>query len=160
MDTLNICCQVCHRQPGDRLPFNCTACARNIFYEPRVELAQTLLVKEAIGKEVEQAVVTGNAAILSKSSRNKASDVANDAALRVALDRALSEKTKSKDKSRDIMTEMVAMQKEMDEMRDYIAKEKAALPPRRTAYKIATEELAQQESLLLNMPKQISDIES
>ena len=49
-------CHICSRAPNPRLPFCCATCARSHLYQLRVEHAKILLEKEAIGKQIEDAI--------------------------------------------------------------------------------------------------------
>lgn len=50
-------CDICRRPATSHLPVNCSLCAREALYQPRVQLVQALLQKEKIGKEVERITV-------------------------------------------------------------------------------------------------------
>ena len=152
MEPPTIECQVCHRSAGGPLPFNCITCAQNLLYEPRLELARSLLTKEALAEEIEQAVQEA-------SHPTKISRIEDPTARRIAYDNARSATAKSKQRTKDIMTDVEALRQELEEKRAYIKKQRSLLSTRRATYESAAENLKRQQALLQKETKDIVEFE-
>lgn len=139
-------CEICLRPATSRLPFNCTSCARNAVYEPRLQHARVLLQKEALGNDVEQAVTRaqgrGGTGSLPKSARSTDASVPN----RLYVGRLASEQHESAERTQTILGHVEALREGMKEIKTDIAKRKALLTQRRFALATAKKELGRQES--------------
>lgn len=135
-------CDLCLRSPSSRLPFNCTSCARNALYEPRVKLAQTLLQGEAIGKEVESHLVAKPA-----TSKKKVTTKSPEVSPTWILEQTIGEQVASTERTQDILSHVEALRKETDSMRIEVAKRKAKLLWRRSDLKSANDALSQREAM-------------
>ena len=133
-------CDVCQRSANNRLPFNCTLCARGALYQPRVQLAQTLLQTEALGKEVEQSV-TGvphpNKTI--KTGSTKAPELNPT----WAVQRAAAEQRASEDKSQHIYDHVQSLREEIQKTKADITARRKILQRRRSDLASAQQELSQ-----------------
>ena len=133
-------CDLCQRSPNSLLPFNCTLCARSALYQPRVQLAQTLLESEALGKEVEQNV-TG------VSQPNKATKTASTKAPESnptwAVQRAAAEQRASEEKSERIYDHVRTLREEIQKTKAEIAARRKTLQRRRSDFASVQQELSQ-----------------
>ena len=133
-------CDVCQRSPNNRLSFNCTLCARSALYQPRVQLAQTLLQTEALGKEVEQNV-TGVA------QPNKATKTASTKAPELnptwAVQRAAAEQRASEEKSLNIYDHVQTLRDEIQKTKAEITARRKILQRRRSDFASAQQELSE-----------------
>ncbi|MCJ1284915.1 hypothetical protein MMC26_004252 [Xylographa opegraphella] len=134
METLEICCQVCHRPGTSTLSLNCVTCARNTLYEPRLQHVQSLLSKEALGREVEHALIAGRA-----SNRTHAS-------ARITYESSTSQSFEVVERIKTIQSHADILQVQIKEMRLDNAKRKAAHEKRRTLLGAAKRDLAEQEA--------------
>ena len=132
-------CDVCQRSPNNRLPFNCTLCARSALYQPRVQLAQTLLQTEALGKEVEQNV-TGVSQI-NKATKN-ASTKTPELNPTWTVQRAAAEQRGEEEKSRHIYDHVQTLREEIQKTKADIAARRKALQKRRSDLASAKQELS------------------
>lgn len=150
-------CDICLRSSSARLSFNCITCAQNAVYEPRIQLVQTLLQKEALGKEVER-----NIAVVSTGSKNKTSSAAKSTENHSSwvLEQTCGEQVASNERTQVILTHIEALRKETDDMKIEIAKKKAKLLKRRSDLKSASDESMQREAVILDpMEKTIRRVE-
>lgn len=132
-------CDVCQRSPSNRLPFNCTLCARSALYQPRIQLAQTLLQTEALGKEVEQNV-TG-VSQTNKATKN-ATTKAPGSNPTWTVQRAAAEQRASEEKSRHIYDHVQTLREEIQKTKADIAARRKALQRRRSDLASAKQELS------------------
>lgn len=133
-------CEVCQRPPNNRLPFNCTLCARSALYQPRVQLAQTLLQTEALGKEVEQNVTR-------VEQTNKTTKTASTKVPELnptwTIQRAAAEQRASEEKSRHIYDHVQALREEIQKTKAEISARNKTLQRRRSDLASAKQELSQ-----------------
>lgn len=133
-------CEICHRSSSNRLPFNCTLCARNALYQPRIQLAQTLLHTESLAKEVEQNV-------LGTSKKEKVKSVANTKASDLnhawTVQRAASDQFMLEEKTQTILSHVEALREETQKIKAEIAARKVRLSRRRSEFASAKQELSQ-----------------
>ena len=134
METLEICCQICDRSGSSVLSFNCATCARNALYEPRLQHVQSLLSKEALGREVEQALTAGG---VSNGARSSA---------RVTYQTSRSQLSEVIERTKSILSHADILQDQTKEMRLDIAERKAAQEKRRAFLTSAKRDLAEQGS--------------
>lgn len=138
-------CDTCHRQPSSRLPFNCTLCARDALYQPRVQLAQALLQKDEIGKEVEQ-----NVADVAKSSKDynaksiKRSEPKPNPSWTVQS--AAAERALSDDRTASSLDHVQILRDEIRKTRDDISERKARFQRRRSEFASAKQELSRKQN--------------
>ncbi|MCJ1380852.1 hypothetical protein MMC17_003961 [Xylographa soralifera] len=137
METLEICCQVCHRPGTSVLSLNCATCARNALYEPRLQHVQSLLRKEALGREVEQALTAG------KGPRKAPSSTHSSA--RVTYENATSQLSEVVERTKTVSCHADILQNQGNEIRLDIAKRRAAQEERRIGLTSAKRDLAEQE---------------
>lgn len=138
-------CDICLRSPSSRLPFNCTACARNALYEPRVQLAQTLLESEAIGKDVESHLVAKPTA-----SKKRVATKSPEVSPTWKLEQTIVEQVAVTERTQDILSHVEALRKETDSMRIEVATRKAKLVQRRSDLKSAADALSQREVVAID----------
>lgn len=142
-------CDVCLRVHSARLPFNCTTCARQALYEPRIQLAHTLLQSEAVGKEVESQLAATQATITTTTKKKVAPKPAEGCSAWM-LEQAVGEQVASTERTLDILSHVDALRKETDRMRTEVAKRKANLLRRRSDLKSAHDALSQREAVAID----------
>lgn len=136
-------CEICHRSASNRLPFNCTFCARDALYQPRIQLAQTLLHTEALGKEVEQSVVgTSRKEELRPSAGTKASDLNHT----WTVHRAASDQLILDEKTQAVLSHVKALREETQKIKTEIAARRVRLLRRRSEFASAKQELSQSQA--------------
>lgn len=113
-------CDICLRSSSSRLPFHCASCARDVIYEQRILLAQTLLDSEAAGKAVESSIAVGPT-----SGPIKASAKIMELSPAWALEQAIAEEFASVKRAESIMSHVDALRKETEMARSDIARRKA-----------------------------------
>lgn len=124
-------CDICLRSSSSHLPFHCASCARNVIYEHRTLLAQTLLDSEAAGKAVESSIAVG------PSGQSKASIKVLESSPAWALNQAIAEESASVRRTEGIMSNVDALRKETERTRSDIAKKNASNLKRRSDLKAA-----------------------
>lgn len=138
-------CDICCRPASSRLPVNCTLCARDALYQPRVQLAQALLQKEELGKEVEQLTLTP-----SRPGKTPASKAAKqqEPQLSIAwtLQRAAAEQVLSDGKTESTLRHVQILRDEIRKTRDKIAERRTRLKRRRSEFASAKQELLQSQA--------------
>ncbi|MCJ1435852.1 hypothetical protein MMC27_005228 [Xylographa pallens] len=137
METLEICCQVCHRPGTSILSLNCATCARNVLYEPRLQHVQSLLSKEALGREVEHALTAG------RNPRSAPYGARSSA--RISYETSTSQLSEVIERTKTVLDHVDILQDQTKEMRLDVAKRKAAQESRRRALTSAKRDLAEQE---------------
>lgn len=139
-------CEICLRPATSRLPFNCTTCARNAIYEPRLQHARVLLQKEALGNDVENVVkkaqATGGVGPLSRSPRNTEASIPS----RLYVERLGSEQYESTERTQAILGHVESLREGVKEIKADIAKRKFLLTQRRAALVSIKKELEHLES--------------
>lgn len=140
-------CEICNRPASSRLPFNCTLCARDALYQPRIQLAQTLLHTESLGKEVERNVVA-----TSKREKVKSSAGARISDLNHTwtIHRAASDQSISEEKTQVVLSHVEALREETQKIKADIAARKASLLKRRAEFASAKQELSQSQASALD----------
>jgi hypothetical protein len=136
-------CQVCLRAASSRLPLYCPVCARNLVYEPRIHNLQILFEKEALGKQIEEAIIAAREV---KDHGISGNDKQTDeAALCAAYEELTSQAATIGHKTQTIVTHLDALQKEMQEMREEIAQRRRAMAQQATALKSTQQRFAELE---------------
>ena len=143
-------CDVCQRSPNNRLSFNCTLCARSALYQQRVQLAETLLQTEALGKEVEQNVT--DVPQLNKTTKT-ASIKGPESNPTWTVQRAPAEQRASEEKSRHIYDHVQSLREEIQKTKAEIAARRKTLQKRRSDFASAKQELSQ------SRPHSVEDVE-
>ena len=136
-------CEICHRSVSGRLPFNCALCARNALYQPRIQLAQTLLHTESLGKEVEQNVV---GAPKKDKARASAPTRISDLNPTWTVHHAASEQVISQDRTQTVLSHVEALREETQKIKSELAARKASLLKRRSEFISAKQELSQSQA--------------
>ena len=142
----NMQCDVCHRSADDRLPFICTFCARNTLYSQRMQLAQTLIEKERLGKEVKDATVSQPILHKTPSPRTHKTPESRQNPC-WTLQSVEAEQTSSEKKAEAILCHTQILREEIQKAKDEIAKRKARFDRRRTEFASAKEELLQSQAV-------------
>ncbi|MCJ1404928.1 hypothetical protein MMC11_008154 [Xylographa trunciseda] len=138
METLGICCQICGRSGSSALVLNCATCARNALYEPRLQHVQSLLSKEALGREVEQALTAGK-------DPKRTPKVAHPSA-RTAYELSTSKLSEVVERTKTVLSHADILQNQTKEMRLEMAMRKAAQGKCRTALTAAKRDLAEEDA--------------
>ncbi|KAL9103221.1 MAG: hypothetical protein Q9163_001708 [Psora crenata] len=130
-------CDICQRQPSDRLPFNCTLCAGRFVYQPRLDLSLSLLERENSEKDVERTVNSMNTS--QKAAVGKASQEPSPAWV---VQRATADRIVSEEKTHNVLNHLKGLREEIQHMKLDIAKRKAVLARRRKEMTLASERLS------------------
>lgn len=137
-------CGICQRPASSsRLPFNCTLCARDALYQHKIQLAQTLLHRESLEKEVERNVKSPSK---SKKTTSPASTRASDSNPKWASERAAAEQTISEEKAQTVHDHIQRLREEVHNAKIEIAERKAKLQARRSEFTSAKQELSQSQA--------------
>lgn len=139
-------CTVCRRYWSSKLPFNCTTCARNTLYETRIEQAQALLQKETAGNDV--IGIVGATSSSNTPSKLPGQEGASNTKT-WEVERASSAKVDSLERSQAILSHNDALRKELEVIRESIAKRKALLSQRRSDADSASHHLSQRRAATL-----------
>jgi hypothetical protein len=127
-------CDICFRTGGSKLPFLCPTDARNELYESRIQNAQVLLERDALGKRV--AVIAGdqaaNAPTATKSKPTRW-DVENN----------IAERDLVVDRTAQIMAQADELRTNIEKARRDIARRKATIARRKLDMESATNGLEQ-----------------
>ncbi|KAL8826557.1 MAG: hypothetical protein Q9191_003726 [Dirinaria sp. TL-2023a] len=128
-------CDICHRALDARVQFNCTSCARNALYGPRIQQARALLEVETLGQEVEKNV---------KSSRHRIKnlDKLDGAFPTYTIELACAEKVELEDRTDTILAQADLLRGQTEELKAYMDKKKAELSKRRSTLSSATRRLS------------------
>lgn len=136
-------CEICHRSASSRLSFNCTLCARDALYQPRIQLAQTLLHTESLGIEVEHNVV-------GTSKKEKVHSLANTKISEVnhtwTVHRAAADQVISEEKTQTVLSHVEALREETQKIKAEVAERKVKLLRRRSEFASAKQELSQSQA--------------
>ena len=130
-------CNICHRTSTSRLPFNCTTCARNELYGPRIQHAQVLLEAEACAHEVEQSIAAPQAL----RSQSKSSTGPLEAHPTHAIERLTAERVVLEERTETVLARADDLRKQMEELKVYIIKKKKDLAERRSNLDTGTKRL-------------------
>ena len=158
MHPTEIQCDICRRPPTSRLPFNCTICARNALYEPRLQHAQVLLQKEAFGKDVENVVAAAKPVARAYAVSSRADPELSDGARRMSISIAYTEQNTINHSTQIISNHLQALRKETSSMRLEIAKRKARLHQRRSALVASRKDVLQHHANSSN-PTEINPVD-
>ena len=138
-------CGICHRPASSRLPFHCILCARDALYHQRIQLAQTLLEREGLGKEVERA--TNGTPTLNKLAPSRASKSSKHQPHPVwAVNCTASEQALIEENKDSVLYHNELLQKEIQKIKDEIAERKARFRQRRLEFTSAKQELLQSQA--------------
>lgn len=139
-------CDICRCPASSRLPVNCTLCARNALYHPRVQLAQALLRREQMGNEVGQTAESAarlNPAPLSKASKPLEPQSDTQPGITWTIGRAAAERVLSIETKETTLRHVQILRDEIRNTRNEIAERKARLQRRRSEFASAKQELSQ-----------------
>ena len=136
-------CEICCRSPSSRLPFNCTLCARDALYQPRIQLVQTLLHIESLEKEVETNVVDTSRKGKARSSPGIRHVDMNST---WTIHRVASEQLISETKTQTLVSHVEALHEETQNIKSEIAARKARLLRRRSEFTSAKQELSRSQA--------------
>lgn len=136
-------CEICCRSPSSRLPFNCTLCARDALYQPRIQLAQTLLHIESLEKEVETNVVDTSRKGKARSSPGIRHVDMNST---WTVHRVASEQLISETKTQSLVSHVEALREETQNIKSEIAARKSRLLRRRSEFTSAKQELSRSQA--------------
>ena len=131
-------CEICHRTSTSRLPFNCTTCARNALYQPRIQHAQVLLDAETLAQEVEKNVALPQSG--GGQSSNPTRPLRADPTY--AFERFTAERVVLEEKTETVLAQADVLRKQTEELKDYMIKKKAELSKRRSDVDVATKRLS------------------
>ena len=134
-------CDICQRPQSTRLPFNCTSCARNELYGPRIQQAQVLLEAESIGQDVEKCV--GSLGQSKVMSRNDAISLEGHPAF--AIERATADRLNLTEQTEKIMTRVKLVRDQTEELKRLLAKKRSENSLRRSNLEDAQKLMAQRQ---------------
>ena len=152
METSSIQCQVCLRPATACLSFICPTCARNALYEPRLQHVQALLNKEALGREVQQAL---HAAQRGKEAQ-RMGNLQKQGSAPLSYEGTTSELLKTTEQTQTVLCHVEVLRAEMKQMRADIADRRALMEQRRIALMSKKRELVQQETQALEPSQKAS----
>lgn len=135
-------CDICQRPQNIPLSFNCTSCARNELYGPRIQQAQVLLEAESIGHDVEKYV--GNLGQSKVMSRSDAKSPEGHPA--IAIERATADRLNLTEQTEKIMTQVKLVRDQTEDLKRLLAKKRSENSLRRSTLEDATKLLAQRQS--------------
>ena len=131
-------CDICQRAPSDKLGLYCHRCARGTLYESRIGLAQRILERESLGREIEEASKDDGALLTtgrdSKDTRRSLSHNSTRAEYRMIAAR-----------TQIILDDSRSLQAEIERMRSQLAETKASIVRRRRHIKAAAQEIIYEE---------------
>lgn len=153
METSVIECHVCLKSPTSSLLFSCPTCSRNALYEPRLQHIQAVLSREALGREVEQALSQSQGPRGSQptgplQANGKASATLSHESVTAELSRTV-------ERTQTTLDHIEALRDEIQQMGIYIRGRRASLDQRGAALTSAKHELAQQEK---RAPKPVREV--
>ena len=119
-------CEICHRAPSGRKPFNCTLCARTYVYQPRIDLAISLLQNESVEKELVQRVGDAQTSQVLAPSKKTQEDTSA-----WTVQQASADQVRAEEKTDKILSHVKALREEIQHMKLDIAKRKAVTVRRR-----------------------------
>ena len=134
-------CDICQRPAGAKLHLNCTSCARNSLYFPRIQHAQLLLETESIGREVEKNVEDASK---SKGLPKKHASI-SDVHPTFAIERATAERIVSSEKTEKIMAQAEMLRAQIEDMKQYLVTKRAEHSQRRKELAAARERLTERQ---------------
>ncbi|KAJ5441324.1 hypothetical protein N7491_003730 [Penicillium cf. griseofulvum] len=137
-------CSICSRAPHSHLSFHCPTCARNQLYQLRIDSTQVLLEKEALGKQIETA-------LLGSVSPHGQDLVDTDKACspRWVLQTISTRHAVSLAKRELVSHQIAALKSEIKTKKAEIAKQKEALARRRSDAESANFQLEEREAGIL-----------
>ena len=128
-------CDICCRAVDARLQFNCTSCARNALYGPRIQQAQVLLEAEALGQDIEKNIA-------SCGRQSEGSDEADEVSPTYAIELGCAERVTLEEKTATIMAQADLLRRQTEELKAYMDKRKAELSQRRSTLSSAIRSLS------------------
>lgn len=134
-------CDICQRPSSTRLPFNCTTCAQNTLYGPRIQQAQLLLETESIGREVETYVGS------IQKAKDASSNNANSSAIHptFGIERATAERLVLAEQTEKIMAQTKLLRDQTEEMKRYLSNKRKEHSKRRSDLEDAKKVLLQRQ---------------
>ena len=142
-------CEICQRPASTRLPFNCTLCARDVVYRQRVQIAQTLLQRERIGKEVEQATCSTIGVAAGGEGPNTLRTIkpaGSKPNLLWTVQRSAAEQVAVRERTDLTLRHIEILREEIQKTRHDIAERKARSHRRRSDFAAAKRELLQSQA--------------
>lgn len=137
-------CDICHRPGSSRLPFYCALCARDALYHQRIQLAQTLLHRESLGKEVEQFTTTTSKLKPSSSKASKPSE--SQPSPFWTIQNAAAGRVLSEEKTESTHYHVQILRGEIQNTKDDIAERRTRFHRRRSEFTSAKQELLQSQA--------------
>lgn len=141
-------CHVCSRPSSSRLPFYCSTCARNQLYQLRVDNARILLEKEAIGRQIETALIGEN-----DDDKRRRDDMPaqleQKRCRRLALQAAHTKEAQCSARTKAILDHIEFLKSEIKEKKGDIVRRKAALAQRQSDAESAKHQLPERRSAML-----------
>ncbi|OJD16141.1 hypothetical protein AJ78_03669 [Emergomyces pasteurianus Ep9510] len=143
-------CHVCDRGPNSRLQLLCPSCTRNELYPLRLDHAKVLLEKEAIGKEIEAAVVTKSTYDTESVEEGRPDDPKfKQHSSRWAIQAAKSRASQSTARASAILERITVLKEEIRERKQDITHRKALLKQRRSDVESATYQVTERRASML-----------
>jgi hypothetical protein len=136
-------CDICLRTGGQKLPFLCPTDARNQLYDPRIQLAQVLIEKDALDQQVSTLL----------TSRPTGEQDGEPGISRPHVDKIFTEKEQAEDRTQQIIAHADELRTNIEKAREEIARRKAAISRRRSEREVVSNGLEARRS------RQMEDIE-
>ena len=146
MDPAQILCQLCARKAEDDVPFYCCACAQNLLYESRIQIAGALLSKETAYRGAETAI-KGNIGLQSTTDRGVATK--SDPRHAAPVEHQPTEYGAFTQRTNRPLSESSKLREELVNTKAEVTRKKATLARRKDALQSAQQELVRQEKAIL-----------
>ena len=143
-------CHICSRTHNSRRPFYCPTCARNQLYQLRVDNSRALLEKEAIGRQIEDAVARGGSKAESTEPEGTATRLQDDAPRRWALQVATSRQAESAARTSALNNRIKSLKAGIKDKQTEISERKAVLSRRYSDAESAKYQLIDREASVLD----------
>ena len=135
-------CDICRRSPSNRLPFNCTHCARGALYDPRLQHAQALLEVESVGHEVERKI----GATPSFAYTPYETEGSLEAHPTFAIERTTAERVVLAEQTEKIIAQAQMLRRQIDDIQVYLVNKREEHSKRRSDLEAAKRRLNQRQN--------------
>lgn len=143
-------CHACSRAPNPRLPFCCATCARSQLYQLRIENARVLLEKEAIGRQIENAVAHVQAQGGSGDPDQGVLGSSAEGSSRWAIQTIANRRTESSSKTKALKGQIEALVSEIKDKKLDISQRRLTLARRNSDAESAKYQLSERQASMLS----------
>ena len=142
-------CHICSRQPGSRLPFNCSTCARNHLYQLRLETAKILLERDSLGQQIHSPTSSTDAKDEEAAREQVVGGRGQKHSSRWAVQAANTREAQSSARTKAVLDHVEILKQEIKQGKEEISKRKAALAQRRSDAESANYQLSERRNTTL-----------